>query len=51
VPLLITAVALAVVLIKLGTFENILPFLFLGFPFVIIFFGIIYAIGLMIKKE
>jgi len=49
IPLLITAVAVAIVLIKLGTAENILPFLFIGFPFIIIFFGIIYAVGLMIK--
>jgi RsiW-degrading membrane proteinase PrsW (M82 family) len=49
VPLLITFVAVLVVLVKLGTAENILSFLFLGFPFVIIFFGVIYAVGLMIK--
>lgn len=51
VPLLITTAVVAAVLIKLGTYENILPFLFLGFPFVIIFFGVVYAIGLMMKKK
>ena len=51
IPLLITTVVVAAVLVKLGTYENILPFVFLGFPFVIIFFGIIYAIGLVIKDS
>lgn len=49
VPLLITSAAVVIVLIKLGSVENILPFLFLGFPFVIIFFGILYAVGLVLK--
>jgi RsiW-degrading membrane proteinase PrsW (M82 family) len=51
IPLLITLAAIAIVAIKLRTPENFMAFLFLGFPLVIIFFGIIYAIGLMIREK
>ena len=37
--------------IEFGTSENFVAFLVLGFPFIIIFFGIIYAVGLLIREK
>ena len=51
IPLLITLAAIAIVAIKFGTSENFVAFLVLGFPFIIIFFGIIYAVGLLIREK
>ena len=51
IPLFITLAAIAIVAIKLRTPENIVTFLLIGFPLIIIFFGLVYAVGLMIREK
>ena len=45
IPLIITSGIVTVVLWMLKTPSNIISFLIIGFPFIIIFFGILYAVG------
>lgn len=51
IPLLITSAIVIVALWRLKTPSNIVSFLVVGFPFIIIFFGILYAIGSIIGEK